>query len=146
MLPFILGGVALAVTGFGIKKYLEDEDNCKKVEDAVDGFINKVEKQTDKFFDYANEKIDELDEKRNGKRESCDENELEDKLCEEVEEVQNDKQSDDSTNQDKNISQTKLWYRPFDWIMEDNKQSDDSTNQDKNISQTKSWNKTSDWI
>ena len=26
MLPFILGGVALAVTGFGIKKYLDDED------------------------------------------------------------------------------------------------------------------------
>ena len=116
MLPFILGGVALAVTGYGIKKYLEDEDNCRKVEDTVDCFINKVEKQTDKFFDYANEKIDELDEKRNGKRESCDENELEDKLCEEVEEVQNDKQCDDSTNQDKNTSQTKSWNKTSDWF------------------------------
>ena len=91
MIPFILGGVALAVTGFGIKKYLEDEDNCRKVEDTVDCFINKVEKQTDKFFDYANEKIDELDEKRNGKRESYYEDELEDELSKEV---QNDKKSD----------------------------------------------------
>ena len=109
MLPFILGGVALAVTGFGIKKYLEDEDNCKKVEDAVDGFINKVEKQTDKFFDYANEKIDELDEKRNGKRESCDE----DELCDEVEEVQNDKQSDNTVLLNKigllNDKLNKMW-------------------------------------
>lgn len=112
MLPFILGGVALAVTGFGIKKYLEDEDNCRKVEDTVDCFINKVEKQTDKFFDYANEKIDELDEKRNGKRESCDE----DELCDEVEEVQSDKQGDDSINQDKNTTQTKYWNKTSDWF------------------------------
>ena len=49
MLPFILGGVALAVTGFGIKKYLEDEDNCRKVEDTVDCFINNVEKQIRKL-------------------------------------------------------------------------------------------------
>ena len=109
MLPFILGGVALAVTGFGIKKYLEDEDNCRKVEDAVDGFINNVEKQTDKFFDYANEKIDELDEKRNGKRESCDE----DELCDEVEEVQNDKQSDNTVLLNKigllNDKLNKMW-------------------------------------
>ena len=103
MLPFILGGVALAVTGYGIKKYLEDEDNCRKVEDTVDCFINKVEKQTDKFFDYANEKIDELDEKRNGKRESCDE----------VEEVQNDKQSDNTVLLNKigllNDKLNKMW-------------------------------------
>ena len=103
MLPFILGGVALAVTGFGIKKYLEDEDNCRKVEDTVDCFINNVEKQTDKFFDYANEKIDELDEKRNGKRESCDE----------VEEVQNDKQSDNTVLLNKigllNDKLNKMW-------------------------------------
>ena len=103
MLPFILGGVALAVTGYGIKKYLEDEDNCRKVEDTVDCFINNVEKQTDKFFDYANEKIDELDEKRNGKRESCDE----------VEEVQNDKQSDNTVLLNKigllNDKLNKMW-------------------------------------
>lgn len=109
MLPFILGGVALAVTGYGIKKYLEDEDNCRKVEDTVDCFINKVEKQTDKFFDYANEKIDELDEKRNGKRESCDE----DELCDEVEEVQNDKQSDNTVLLNKigllNDKLNKMW-------------------------------------
>ena len=58
MIPFIIGGVALAVTGFGIKKYFEDEDNCRKVEDTVDDFINKIEKQTDKFF--CTKKIDKL--------------------------------------------------------------------------------------
>ena len=35
MIPFILGGVALAVTGYGVKKYLEDESNCKELEDTV---------------------------------------------------------------------------------------------------------------
>lgn len=66
MIPYILGGVALAVTGLGVKKYLEDEDNCKKVEDTVCDWINKVDEATDVFFDYANEKIDELDKRRNG--------------------------------------------------------------------------------
>ena len=63
----------------------------------------------DKFFDYANEKIDELDEKRNGKRESCDE----DELCDEVEEVQNDKQSDNTVLLNKigllNDKLNKMW-------------------------------------
>lgn len=27
MLPIIIGGVALAATGYGIKKYLQNEDN-----------------------------------------------------------------------------------------------------------------------
>jgi hypothetical protein len=66
MIPYILGGVALAVTGLGVKKYLEDEDNCKKVEDTFCDWINKVDEATDVFFDYANEKIDELDKRRNG--------------------------------------------------------------------------------
>ena len=59
MIPFILGGVALAVTGYGVKKYLEDESNCKELEDTVCSWIDKVENKTDEFFDYANSKIDE---------------------------------------------------------------------------------------
>ena len=54
MIPFILGGVALAVTGYGVKKYLEDESNCKELEDTVCSWIDEVENKTDKFFDYAN--------------------------------------------------------------------------------------------
>ncbi len=43
MIPFILGGIALVVTGYGIKKYLEDENNCKKLENIVCCWIDKVE-------------------------------------------------------------------------------------------------------
>ena len=35
MLRFILGGVALAVTGYGVKKYFEDETNCQEFENSV---------------------------------------------------------------------------------------------------------------
>lgn len=101
MLKYILGGVALAVTGYGIKKYLEDEDNCRKVEDTVDEWLNKAEKGTDVFFDYANEKIDQLDVMLNGKIENHDD---------EVEE------SHDLTSQDKNNAQPKSWNKSFDWI------------------------------
>lgn len=78
MIPFILGGVALAVTGYGVKKYLEDEENCKKVEDTICGWIDKTEEKTDKFFDYANKKIDELDKKKDEYGNSDDESEDED--------------------------------------------------------------------
>ena len=109
MLRFILGGVALAVTGYGVKKYFEDETNCQEFDNSVCNLIDKAEEKTDKFFDYANEKIDELDEKRNGKRESCDE----DELCDEVEEVQNDKQSDNTVLLNKigllNDKLNKMW-------------------------------------
>ncbi len=33
MLPFIIGGIALAATGYGIKKYFEDEDNYEKIDE-----------------------------------------------------------------------------------------------------------------
>ena len=45
MLRFILGGVALAVTGYGVKKYFEDESNCQEFENSVCGWIDKVEEK-----------------------------------------------------------------------------------------------------
>ena len=50
MIPFILGGVALAVTGYGVKKYLEDESNCKELEDTVCSWIDKVENKSNTVF------------------------------------------------------------------------------------------------
>ena len=61
MLRFILGGVALAVTGYGVKKYFEDESNCQEFENSVCGWIDKVEEKTDKFSDFASNAIDKLD-------------------------------------------------------------------------------------
>ena len=50
MIPFILGGIALVVTGYGIKKYLEDENNCKKLENIVCCWIDKVENKISTFI------------------------------------------------------------------------------------------------
>mgnify|MGYP000925264267 FL=1 len=94
MLRFILGGVALAVTGYGVKKYCEDESNCEEFENSVCGWIDKVEEKTDEFFDYASNAIDKLDEQKY--QESKD-------LSENIE-------VDDST-QDKKITQIKSWNK-----------------------------------
>lgn len=54
MIPFIIGGIALTATGYGVAKLLEDECNCDKKSDSY-------------FVDLDNEKndpkIDELIEK-----------------------------------------------------------------------------------
>ena len=99
MLRFILGGVALAVTGYGVKKYFEDESNCQEFENSVCGWIDKVEEKTDEFFDYASNAIDKLDEQKY--QESKD-------LSENIE-------VDDSI-QDKEINKVKSWNKTSDWI------------------------------
>ena len=94
MLRFILGGVALAVTGYGVKKYFEDESNCQEFENSVCDLIDKVEEKTDKFFDYASNAIDKLDEQR----------------YEQSEDLSETIEVDDST-QDKKITQIKSWNK-----------------------------------
>lgn len=42
MLPLIIGGVALAATGYGIKRYFEDEDNQKRI-DEIKSHIPRVD-------------------------------------------------------------------------------------------------------
>ena len=100
MLRLILGGVALAVTGYGVKKYFEDESNCQEFENSVCGLIDKVEKKTDEFFDYASNAIDKLDEQKYEESEDLSEKNIE---------------VDDST-QDKKITQIKSWNKTSDWI------------------------------
>lgn len=54
MLPFIIGGVALAATGYGIKRYIENEDNYEKIDAAFLRFNEKIdeyEERTNNFFD-----------------------------------------------------------------------------------------------
>ncbi|MCX6076291.1 MAG: hypothetical protein NTW78_05305 [Campylobacterales bacterium] len=67
MLPLIIGGVALAATGYGIKKFLENEDNQDKVSDAIMSgcdWIDGAHQKTDKFFDGLSENAERFfDEK-----------------------------------------------------------------------------------
>lgn len=95
MLRFILGGVALAVTGYGVKKYFEDESNCQEFENSVCDLIDKVEEKTDKFFDFASNAIYKTDE--------------------ESEDLSKNIEVDDSI-QDKENSKVKSWNKTSDWI------------------------------
>ncbi|AFL69628.1 hypothetical protein [Sulfurospirillum barnesii] len=62
MLPLILGGVAIAATGYKIKQFLSNEDNLDKINDTlmkgVD-WLDSVDQKTEKFFDGLIQKIDE---------------------------------------------------------------------------------------
>lgn len=61
MVPLIIGGVALAATGYGIKKFLENDSNQDKVEDALmKGYdwLDEAEQKSDKFFDGLSEKAE----------------------------------------------------------------------------------------
>ena len=96
MLRFILGGVALAVTGYGVKKYFEDESNCEKFEDSVCGLIDKAEEKTENFFDFASNAIYKTDK--------------------ESEDLSNNSIEVDDSIQDKEISKVKSWNKTSDWI------------------------------
>lgn len=95
MLRFILGGVALAVTGYGVKKYFEDESNCQEFEKSVCGLIDKAEEKTEKFFDFASNAIYKTDK--------------------ESEDLSKNIEVDDSI-QDKENSKVKSWNKTSDWI------------------------------
>lgn len=67
MIPFIIGGVALAATGYGVAKLLEDDCICSK---SIEYSFDKYEKGVDDFFNDVNSKDEktepfyvELDEK-----------------------------------------------------------------------------------
>lgn len=62
MLPLLIGGVALAATGYGIKKYFEIDENCEKAQEALFKgceWLDEVSEQSDKFFDGFNQCIEE---------------------------------------------------------------------------------------
>lgn len=54
MLPLVLGGIALAATGYKLKKHLDDDENYEKFQDAlIEGYewINRVDYKVDAWFD-----------------------------------------------------------------------------------------------
>lgn len=62
MLPFVLGGVALAATGYRIKKFLTSESNLDKIDDALMkgiDWLDSVDQKAEIFFDGLIQKIDE---------------------------------------------------------------------------------------
>ena len=97
MLRFILGGVALAVTGYGVKKYFEDETNCQEFDNSVCSLIDKAEEKADKFFDYASNDIDK-------------------QRYEESEDLSNKNIEANDSIQDKEITKIKSWNKTSDWI------------------------------
>jgi len=62
MLPFLIGGVALAATGYGVKKYLESDENCEKVQEALFkgcDWLDEVSEKSEYFFDGVHQYIEE---------------------------------------------------------------------------------------
>ena len=56
MVPFIIGGIALAATGYGVKKYLENDDNRDKVIDKLDDAYNWFDKTEQKGLEFFENK------------------------------------------------------------------------------------------
>ena len=67
MLPLIIGGVALAATGFGIKKYFESDENCEKAQEALlkgCDWLDEVSEKSEQFFDGINQCVEEYFEEK----------------------------------------------------------------------------------
>ena len=62
MLPLLIGGVALAATGYGIKKYFESDENCEKAQEALFKgceWLDDVSEKSEQFFDGINQCVEE---------------------------------------------------------------------------------------
>lgn len=80
MLPLIIGGVALAATGFGIKKYFESDENCEKAQEALFkgcDWLDEVSEKSEQFFDGINQCVEEYFEEKE-KEEALEEDDIED--------------------------------------------------------------------
>jgi hypothetical protein len=65
MLPLVLGGIALAATGYKLKKHLDDDENYEKFHDSlVEGYewIDRVDHKVDMWFDSLKREKDELNQ------------------------------------------------------------------------------------
>ncbi len=63
MLPiFIIGGVALAATGYGLKKYIQDNDKEDDLVDAVHNFTNWGDELGRKIADFGDSFFENKDE------------------------------------------------------------------------------------
>lgn len=63
MLPYIIGGVALAATGYGVKKFLAQDENYQKLEDSlIKGYdwLDEAEKKAETVFEEVDQKLEEF--------------------------------------------------------------------------------------
>lgn len=61
MIPVILGGIALAATGYKLKKHFEDDDNYEKLHDSlIEGYewIDRLDHKIDAWFDTLTNAIE----------------------------------------------------------------------------------------
>ena len=67
MLPLLIGGVALAATGYGIKKYFESDENCEEAQEALFRgceWFDDVSEKSEQFFDGINQCVEEYFEEK----------------------------------------------------------------------------------
>lgn len=72
MKKYILGGIALAVTGYGIKKFLEDEENAQKVQEMFEkgyDWLDEFQDKAENFFDDVDSKTDDFFYEEEAKKE-----------------------------------------------------------------------------
>lgn len=70
MLPYIIGGIAIAATGYGIKKFFNDERNYDKIDDALIrgyDYIDETDEKISRFFDDLSEGVGKLFDENKGK-------------------------------------------------------------------------------
>ena len=80
MLPLIIGGVALAATGFGIKKYFESDENCEKAQEALlkgCDWLDEVSEKSEQFFDGINQCVEEYFDAKEKEDEALEEDDIE---------------------------------------------------------------------
>jgi len=67
MLPLLIGGVALAATGYGIKKYFQSDENCEKMQESLFKgceWLDDVSEKSDQFFDNIKQCVEEYFEEK----------------------------------------------------------------------------------
>lgn len=75
MLPLLIGGVALAATGYGIQKYFESDENCEKAQEALFKgceWLDAVSEKSERFFDSFNQYVEEYFEEKEDDIEDAD--------------------------------------------------------------------------
>lgn len=81
MLPLLIGGVALAATGYGVKKYFESDENCEKAQEVLFKsceWLDEASEKSDQFFDELNQYVEEYFASNEAEIE--DDDEVEDKV------------------------------------------------------------------
>lgn len=67
MLPFILGGVAIAAVGYGLKKYCDENDCYETLNSYTESAFDIMEKKVDDIYETLSNAIDTFATKHDSK-------------------------------------------------------------------------------